>query len=398
MSTETERLIHILLCEEIGSETIPDVTERVLRRAMPRSRRLGLRIAALAAVAALLAVCALAGWRIADRRYPAPLASGAYKLRDAAEVCRGATLVTDDQPASLTLGGYCQVRLEPKTALRIEGKKGAEEVRLEKGAVRCDVTPGVGAFAVCSRVGTVSVRGPSFSVKLLDNKGAARGGSSGKTVWMLAVAVTAGSVSVDHNGSIATVSAGSQQVFGYPHAARPAQAISPHGTERVTLTGMAKALGNSKRKLDPGVPNATLTVSTGGATAVYYVSGWAGVILAQRADGKKAEVSGVVAETGGRKTIAGRSMDAKIIVVEEKASSAAVADEPPLVGIVKAAATSAEEAATVKVGPAVYKVVKEGNGRKVATDANGKKVEMKGIVQNRRGVRWITVTSCKIVE
>ena len=76
----------------------------------------------------------------------------------------------------------------------------------------------------------------------------------------------------------------------------------------------------------------------------------------------------------------------------------ASADEPPLIGIVTAAAPSAEEAATVKVGQVVYKVEKDENGRKVAKEANGKKVEIKGIVKNRHGVRWITVTSCKIVE
>ena len=50
---------------------------------------------------------------------------------------------------------------------------------------------------------------------------------------------------------------------------------------------------------------------------VYYVYGWAGVVLAKQADGKKAEVTGVVAEKDGQKTILGKSVDAKIIVVEE---------------------------------------------------------------------------------
>ncbi len=78
--------------------------------------------------------------------------------------------------------------------------------------------------------------------------------------------------------------------------------------------------------------------------------------------------------------------------------TAAWADQQPLIGIVKAAAAGAEEAATVKVGQTVYKVTKDENGKKVAKDANGKKVEMKGIVKNRHGEKWIAVTSCKIVE
>ena len=142
------------------------------------------------------------------RRYPAPEVSGSYKLREAAKVCRGAVLVTEEQRASLKLGGYCKVELEPKTALRIEGKPRAEEVRLEKGAVKCDVNPGVGAFAVNSRVGKVSVRGTSFSVKLLEKKGTETGPGSRTTVWMLDVAVRAGSVSVDSGGRVFMLAAG----------------------------------------------------------------------------------------------------------------------------------------------------------------------------------------------
>ena len=175
MSSKTERLIHILLCEELGAETVPDVTEKVLKRAVSVSHdSSGLkstlrRAAAIAVAAALLVFCVVAGWWTMGHRYPAPEASGAYQLVDATEVCRGAVLVTEDQPASLALGGYCHVRLEPHTALRIEGKQGAEQVLLEKGGVQCEVRPGVGAFAVRSQVGTVSVVGTSFSVKLLES-------------------------------------------------------------------------------------------------------------------------------------------------------------------------------------------------------------------------------------
>ncbi|MGD0897065.1 MAG: FecR domain-containing protein [Thermoguttaceae bacterium] len=339
MSKETERLIHILLCEEIGAEKVPDVTERVLERALQRRRRSWRRGVSVpvrqffqrprlplsgrawqrvATVAALLVVCVLAVWWTTGRRYPAPEASGSYKLLDAAEVRRGAVLVTEDQPASLALGGYCQVRLEPNTALRIEGRKGAEEVLLEKGAVKCDVNPGVGAFAVRSRVGTVSVTGTSFSASLLERKTAETGPGSPAAVWMLAVAVAAGSVSVDYNGSVFKLSAGLQQVFGEEPGAGPNQPVSPGGTGKVTITGMARALGEASGNLNPGVANATLTVTANDTKVVYYVSGWAGVILAKQADGKKAEVTGVLVEKDGRKTITAASVGVKIIVVEEE--------------------------------------------------------------------------------
>ena len=51
---------------------------------------------------------------------------------------------------------------------------------------------------------------------------------------------------------------------------------------------------------------------------VYYVNGWAGVILAKQADGKKAEVSGTVGYKDGKYTLTGKSVDVKVIVVDEK--------------------------------------------------------------------------------
>ena len=90
--------------------------------------------------------------------------------------------------------------------------------------------------------------------------------------------------------------------------------------KKVTLSGVAKALGDPKAKMDPAVANATLTVSKGGEKTVYQVYGWAGVILAMKADGKKAEVSGVIGAKNGKKTVTGRSVDVKVIVVEEQSS------------------------------------------------------------------------------
>ena len=103
-------------------------------------------------------------------------------------------------------------------------------------------------------------------------------------------------------------------------ALKPVQA-PPVG--RVTITGMAKARNSASAKLDPAAANATLTATTkndAGQTIqeTYDVYGWAGVILAKQADGKKAEVTGYVAGKNGRKTITGKSVDAKIIVVDEQ--------------------------------------------------------------------------------
>jgi cell division protein FtsI/penicillin-binding protein 2 len=76
----------------------------------------------------------------------------------------------------------------------------------------------------------------------------------------------------------------------------------------------------------------------------------------------------------------------------------ALAAQVMIVGVVKASAADAKEAATLKAGPVTYKIVKDDNGKIVAKDANGKKVEIQGTVANKDGAKWITVSVCKIVE
>lgn len=83
-------------------------------------------------------------------------------------------------------------------------------------------------------------------------------------------------------------------------------------TAKVTISGTAKAIGDASTKMNPSVANATLTTSD---NTVYYVYGWAGIIVAKN-DGKKVEVTGVVGEKDGKKTITARSVDVKVIVVE----------------------------------------------------------------------------------
>jgi hypothetical protein len=69
-----------------------------------------------------------------------------------------------------------------------------------------------------------------------------------------------------------------------------------------------------------------------------------------------------------------------------------------ITGIVRAAAADAPEAATVKVGDVAYKVTKDDNGKTLAKEAKDKKAEIKGTVEEKDGVKWITVISAKLVE
>jgi hypothetical protein len=89
--------------------------------------------------------------------------------------------------------------------------------------------------------------------------------------------------------------------------------------ERVTLTGIANAIGKGAiDKRDPSKANATLKVDQ---KDLYHVYGWAGIICATKADGKKVEITGEVGDDHGKKTITAKSIDVKIIVVEDKTSA-----------------------------------------------------------------------------
>ena len=163
-----DRLIDILLAEELGGESPPDLTARIVARAFPRRRSWLLAVAAAAAIA----IVAGLAWVIATRHpYPRPQATGSYELAEGSTVGRGAVLVTNDQPATLALGGYCRIDIHPASSVTIEGAERAEQIALNSGAVTCDVDQSVGTFGVRTDVGTVSVTGTRFVVRLVEQKG-----------------------------------------------------------------------------------------------------------------------------------------------------------------------------------------------------------------------------------
>jgi ferric-dicitrate binding protein FerR (iron transport regulator) len=161
-----DKLIDLLLREELGGEAPPDLTERILARAFPRRRR---RWLAVLAAAGLLLAAGL-GW-FCWPASPALSVEGPCEVVDGGPVRRGAAVRTADRPATLKLGGYCRVELRQETLLKIEGQEKAEAVYLEAGEVLCTVTPHTGAFAVRTPAGTVSVVGTQFSVRVIEEKG-----------------------------------------------------------------------------------------------------------------------------------------------------------------------------------------------------------------------------------
>lgn len=200
-----DRLIEVLLAELLGGERPPDVSRAVLAR-VGRTRRWAL---ASAVVAAGLVAAAGAWWLLGA--YPAPRVAGPFTVVGGGGVRRGATLVANQRPATLSLGGYCRVQLHPGSRVRVAGERNAEEVFLEEGGVTCEVEPGAGRFAVTTDVGTVTVTGTEFTVQLLEGKGDATMGG-----MRMLVRVAVGAVLVSGSwGQIALGAGEERQVSKY---------------------------------------------------------------------------------------------------------------------------------------------------------------------------------------
>lgn len=301
---ERDRLVDVFLTELVGGQAPPDLTERVLARAMAGPGwKIGWWRPALAAAAAV--IVAVGAWAVLAHRYPSPTATGDYRVIEGGEVKRGSLIGTDAGRAALAMGGYVRVDMDPQSRVRLQGQKRAEAVDLDKGSATFEVDRNIGTFAVRTEVGTVSVTGTKFTVRILETQGATM------SPRQMAVKVLVGAVVVSGAWGSTTVLAGDEQVVG---RTGPVVAAT---TQRVTLAGIGKAIGDPKAKMDPAVANATLTVTADdGTVTVYDVYGWGGIIIAKNADGKKVEVTGVVGEKNGKKTITAASVGVKIIVVE----------------------------------------------------------------------------------
>jgi ferric-dicitrate binding protein FerR (iron transport regulator) len=162
-----------------------------VRRAF-RSR--AVPFARLAVAAALLVAC-VAAWRWGGGLGSSGPSPAPVPTADGRPVARGALVAAADRPVRLEMGGYCRVRLEPGGAVRVEGSAGAEQVRLERGQVACEVKPGAGTFAVRAAAGAARVLGTRFEARLAEN-------------GALAVSVSEGAVQLSGPSAERLVSAG----------------------------------------------------------------------------------------------------------------------------------------------------------------------------------------------
>ncbi|MBL8793695.1 MAG: FecR domain-containing protein [Planctomycetia bacterium] len=235
MDEPRDRLVDLLLREQLGGETPPDLTERILARAFPSRRATYWRVGALAA--SLLLVVGALSWIavhvLSTDPYPQPSATGGFEVVGGGPVQRGAVLRTRDQGAQLVLGGYARIELSPLTLIRIEGEPHAEAVLVESGEARCTVERQVGAFSARTPIGTAAVLGTEFTVRVVEEKGA--GGKPER--WVL-VRVAAGTVELTGDWGAAQLTAGTEERF----RAVEGQAPEPRGG---TLFGTVASKGET---------------------------------------------------------------------------------------------------------------------------------------------------------
>jgi ferric-dicitrate binding protein FerR (iron transport regulator) len=237
MDEPRDRLIDILLREELGGEQPPDLTERVLARAFPSRFRFPVRKFLLAA-GVLLAIGALT-WSVWPT-YLEPRASGSYEVVGGGKVQRGATLRTKDQPALLEMGGYTRIDIKPNSRVRIAGEKYAESVALESGAVGCRVDRGKGAFSVLAPFGNVAVTGTEFDVH-------AAGAGEDRSV---VVRVAVGAVALAGEWGGGRLSAGEETTFALNRERKPeARAGTQFGTVTAKLENWIDIRTDSDEKV-----------------------------------------------------------------------------------------------------------------------------------------------------
>ena len=170
-------------------------------------RRRGRRPAAWAAAAIAVVAGAVLCWVAWSSRYPPPEVTGTLKIREGGPLRQGAIVEAGSEGATLTLGGYCRIDVDPNSAIRLAGSPRNERIVLERGRVACDIEPGAGRFAVETEQATISVRGTRFAVELLEGQG----GQAMLNRHVL-VKVFAGAVLVAAAGAQEVVNAGEEKL------------------------------------------------------------------------------------------------------------------------------------------------------------------------------------------
>ncbi|MBI2192998.1 MAG: FecR domain-containing protein [Planctomycetes bacterium] len=240
------------------------LVERVLEREtgpsdrLPSGRSRRRRISMILAAAAALAAAVLGTWWLTRDTYPRPeirgdvrILRGGVATASGTRPRRGDTLIAGPGGASLTLGGYCRIRLDPRAEVVIAGYPQKEEIELQNGRVVSQVDPGRGRYSVRTLHGSIEVAGTEFAVALEDPKpkGETSMNPAQKSLArMLTVSVIAGTV-VCHLGE-KTLTLGTNESYLF---AGDREEGKTHGT--------VVSAGEKELQIKAGNATVTLTVS-----------------------------------------------------------------------------------------------------------------------------------------
>jgi len=207
-----------LLAKAVLREKAAEMRGRVEPR---RPRRRG---AAMTAVAAGLLVAAFLYLAHIRWSYPSPHIEGDFQVVGAAQaeapsatLRRGDRIVVRDGGARLSLGGYCDLEVEPDSELMVAGSPGKEVIELVAGHVSSQVTPQKGGFRVNTILGAIDVVGTRFLTTVDSPR--AKGGqpmsaSTRKLLTVVTVSVMAGVVSYDFDDGTGRLTVGMTKTFG----------------------------------------------------------------------------------------------------------------------------------------------------------------------------------------
>jgi hypothetical protein len=214
-------LMETLLVDTLGRRRAPgDVSRgREERRTRPRASLL----AGLLAAAAVLIVAVGAALLLWPRSpgYPEPKAAGDFSIESLGggrlpreAPLRGARLAAGPGDARLSLGGYCELKLDPGTVVVVGGREGKEVIELEEGRLVCRVESARGEFAVLTPRGFLEVVGTEFeiAVRYPEPKGE-RDMAQWRRSAIVTVAVVTGLVAYQFGDLTGELGSGTSKVF-----------------------------------------------------------------------------------------------------------------------------------------------------------------------------------------
>jgi len=177
-----DKLVDAFLWEVVGGVEPSNIKEKVMQLIERQRRRQRVLltgwVAGSAAAAAVVVLLLLLHQKPPQKSYPQPQIQGSFTVVKGERPVRGATLRIGSQPATLNLGGYCHIKAEPNSQIRLAGRPKDEEILLEKGSIACEVNTDGGSFAVNTPYASIEVehklaggkRRVSFQVTFLEGR------------------------------------------------------------------------------------------------------------------------------------------------------------------------------------------------------------------------------------